>query len=53
MTPQTTEMLNQTYEKLKRTEDKSAEAHGKADMERAHIKRELEAVRDALQEIRY
>ncbi|XP_071807760.1 coiled-coil domain-containing protein 178-like [Asterias amurensis] len=48
---QTTEMLNQTYEKLKRTEDKSAEAHGKADMERAHIKRELEAVRDALREI--
>ncbi|XP_022102593.1 coiled-coil domain-containing protein 178-like [Acanthaster planci] len=48
---QTTDMLNQTYEKLKRTEDKSAEAHGKADMERAHIKRELEAVRDALREI--
>ncbi|XP_038056711.1 coiled-coil domain-containing protein 178-like [Patiria miniata] len=48
---QTTDMLNQTYEKLQRTEDKSAEAHGKADMERAHIKRELEAVRDALREI--
>ncbi|XP_033123693.1 coiled-coil domain-containing protein 178-like isoform X2 [Anneissia japonica] len=48
---QTTIELQKTEAKLKRTQDKSAEAHGKANMERAHIKKELDSVRDALREI--
>ncbi|KAJ8034089.1 hypothetical protein HOLleu_24515 [Holothuria leucospilota] len=50
---QTTGELNKMFEKLKKTEGKSHEAHGKADMERAHIKKELDSVRDALTEINH
>ncbi|XP_077991434.1 uncharacterized protein LOC144445672 [Glandiceps talaboti] len=48
---QTTEELEKTLQKLKQTEAKSAEAHGKAEMEREHIKKELDTVRQALHEI--
>ncbi|XP_006822410.1 uncharacterized protein LOC102808581 [Saccoglossus kowalevskii] len=48
---QTNDELAKTVEKLKQTESKSEEAHGKAEMERAHIKKELDTVRQALHEI--
>ncbi|XP_070555830.1 coiled-coil domain-containing protein 178-like [Ptychodera flava] len=48
---QTLDELDKTYEKLRQTESKSAEAHAKAEMERGHIKKELDTVRQALHEI--
>lgn len=49
---QTTGELDKMIEKMTKTQNKSHEAHGKADMERAHIKKELDSVRDALTEIK-
>ncbi|PIK35947.1 putative coiled-coil domain-containing protein [Apostichopus japonicus] len=50
---QTIGELNKMVEKMTKTQNKSHEAHGKADMERTHIKKELDSVRDALTTINH
>ncbi|XP_071952787.1 coiled-coil domain-containing protein 178-like [Antedon mediterranea] len=49
---QTTLEQLKTEAKLKRTKDKSREAHGKANMERAHMRKELDSVWEVLKEIK-
>ena len=50
---QTNEELDVTVDRCKKVENKSQEAHAKADQERKAMKKDLDGVRDDLQKIRW